>query len=156
MAKKQDFIKNINILIIEKIIEIIVVVTLICISIPAWNTFAAKIGSVDIVSIEDCQLEYYENRDNIDELVVENKYALNKNYSLFLETDKSINLKTEIIINNKSYTLDDFYKEELANKYIFTLINKYVVAGRDTYKIKLNFTIKEIKYQYIFKENVKV
>ena len=145
--------KQINILIIGKVIEISIVIILVGLSIPAWNVFAAKIGNSNIIKIEDCKLNFKEKKENeTDFLTIENNFAINKNYIIYLETNKNIAYNTEIFINNKSYRLIDFYIEELENNIRFTLIDKNIVASTDAYNIKINNQEAGLKYSYIFKE----
>ena len=92
---------------------------------------------------------YNEKRENeVDYLTIDNNYAFNKNYKIYLETTKNIDLSTKIIINNRSYILNDFYQSEEENTIKFTLIDKNVVASTDAY----NIIVKADEYNYIFEE----
>ena len=149
LQEKDNLIKQINKLIFGKVLEISVVIGLVSLSIPAWSAFAAKIDDVDIIKKEDCKLKYNEKRDNeVDYLTIDNNYAFNKNYKIYLETTKNIDLSTKIIINNRSYILNDFYQSEEENTIKFTLIDKNVVASTDAY----NIIVKADEYNYIFEE----
>lgn len=149
MQEKDSLIKEINKLIFGKVIEIWVIIGLVGLSIPAWSAFAAKIDEVDIIKKEDCKLNYNEKSKNeVDYLTIENNYAINKNYKIYLETIKNIDLSTEIIINNKGYILNDFYRSEEENTIRFTLIDRNVVASTDAY----NIIVKADEYKYIFEE----
>lgn len=153
MIEKDTLIKQINRLIVGKVIEISIVIALICLSIPVWNTFAAKIGDVDVIRIEDCKLIFKEKEENgTDFLTIENNYAINKNYKVYLETNKDIDLATSIIINNKEYILNDFYYQINENSTRFTLIDKNIVASIDAYNIKFQKDQKTSEYHYIFEE----
>lgn len=149
LQEKDSLIKEINKLIFGKVIEISIIMCLVGLSIPAWSAFAAKIDDVNIIKKEDCKLKYNETNENeVDYLTIENNYAINKNYRIYLETTKNIDLTTNIIINNKRYTLNDFYQREEENTIMFTLIDKNVVASTDAY----NIIVKADKYKYIFEE----
>lgn len=153
MSEKEKLVKQINKLIFGKIIEISIVIILVGLSIPAWNVFAAKMGDVNIIKMEDCKLNYKERKENnIDFLTIENNFAFNKNYKVYLEINKNIPLETEIIINNKEYILNDFYKIEVGNNNKFTLLDKNIVASIDTYNIKINSAENNQGYKYIFEE----
>lgn len=153
LPEKDNLIKQINMLIVGKVIEMSIVIILVGLSIPAWSAFAAKIGDIDIIKIEDCKLNYKEQKENeTDFLTIENNYAINKNYRVYLVTSKNIDLRSEIIINNKIYTLNDFYSEESENDIKFTLIDKNIVATIDAYNIQLKVAKEANEYHYIFEE----
>lgn len=136
-----------------KVIEISIVIILVGLSIPAWSVFAAKIGDVNVIKIEDCKLNYKEKKENeTDFLTIENNYALNKNYKIYLEANKNIPLETIIVINNKEYRLNDFYLKESINNRRFTLIDKNIVASIDAFNIKLKTNNDATEYHYIFEE----
>jgi len=102
-----------------------------------------------VVTSKASKLKYNEKRENeVDYLTIDNNYAFNKNYKIYLETTKNIDLSTKIIINNRSYILNDFYQSEEENTIKFTLIDKNVVASTDAY----NIIVKADEYNYIFEE----
>ena len=151
---KVDLIKKINKLIIGKVVEIIVAIMLVGLSIPAWHNFSIVIGEANTIKKEDYHLIYNEiTKNEIDFLTVKNNYALNKNYTIYLEVKKETDLNTEIFINNKNYILKDFIYEENKENKRYTLINKNILNTTDAYKIKLNFEKNKVDYNYIFEEN---
>lgn len=153
LSEKDSLIKQINRLIIGKVIEITIIIALVGLSIPAWSTFAAKIGDVDVIKIEDCKLNYKEKQENeTDFLTIENNFAINKSYRVYLETDKNVDFNTLIVINNKEYTLNDFYYNNTENTTRFTLVDKNIVASIDAYNIKINNINETLEYRYIFEE----
>lgn len=153
LPEKDSLIKHINRLIVGKVIEISIVIILVGLSIPAWNVFAAKFGDINIIRIEDCKLNFKEAKENnTDFLTIENNYAINKNYRVYLKADNNIDLNTEITINNKSYILNDFYSQEDNNTIKFTLIDKNIVAAIDAYNIKVKIAKETNDYHYIFEE----
>lgn len=153
MPEKESLIKQINRLIVGKVIEISIVIILVGLSIPAWNAFAAKIGDINVINIEDCKLNFKEKKENAtDFLTIENNYAINKNYRVYLDIDKNIDFSTEIVINNKRYILNDFYYKEKENNIRFTLIDKNIVAAIDAYNIQLKVANESNEYRYIFEE----
>jgi len=158
LQEKDAFIKEINKLMLSKIFEIVIVITLVCLSIPAWNVFAAKMNNVDIIRLEDCKLNFKQIKDqDIDYLTIENIYAFNKNYKIYLEINKNINPnEIELKINNKEYILANFYSEEVGNNLKFTLIDKNLVATAHSYSIRLTSDIIIPEYRYIFEENNKI
>ena len=153
LPEKENLIKQINRLIVGKVIEISIVIILVGLSIPAWSVFAAKIGDINVINIEDCKLNFKEKKDNAtDFLTIENNYAINKNYKIYLDVDKNTDFSTEIVINNKGYTLNDFYYKEKENNIRFTLIDKDIVAAIDAYNIQLKIAKEGNEYHYIFEE----
>jgi len=103
LPEKERLIKQINKLMFGKIIEISIIIVLVGLSIPAWSAFA-KIGDINVIKIEDCKLNFKEKKDNAtDFLTIENNYAINKNYKIYLDVDKNTDFSTEIVINNKGY-----------------------------------------------------
>ena len=61
-----------------------------------------------------------------------------------------MSLETIVLINNKKYTLNDFYRKEPNNNRVFTLIDKNIVATTDAYNIKVKTSDKANTYHYIF------
>jgi len=152
LPEKERLIKQINKLMFGKIIEISIIIVLVGLSIPAWSAFA-KIGDINVIKIEDCKLNFQEKRENeTDFLTIENNYAINKNYKIYLETNMNVSLETIVLINNKKYTLNDFYRKEANNNRVFTLIDKNIVATTDAYNIKVKTSDKANTYHYIFEE----
>lgn len=153
MPEKEKLVKQINRLMLGKVVEISIVIILVGLSIPAWSAFAAKIGDVNIIKIEDCKLNYKEKKENeTDFLTIENNYAINKNYKIYLEINKNVPLDTIITINNKEYALNDFYQNESTNNKRFTLIDKNIVASIDAFNIKVKTNKEAPEYHYIFEE----
>lgn len=155
MLEKDGLIKQINKLMLEKIVEISIIIVLVGLSIPAWNAFAAKMNDVDIVRLEDCKLNFKQTNENdIDFLSIENNYAVNKSYKIYLETAKDIDPYTTIIvINNTEYLLSNFYSKTLENNLKFTLVDKSLVATVDAYSIRIKTDSEIGEYRYIFEES---
>lgn len=157
MQEKESLIKQINKLMIEKAFEISIILALIGLSIPAWDTLAANIDidHVERIKVEGYNLNFsYEKENDVDHLYIENKYALIKNYTVYLEIPKNINAyNVEILINDKPYALSEFPSQSIEDKNQFTIINKNIVNNLDTYTIRLNNIDKVLDYQYAFAEN---
>lgn len=157
MQEKESLIKQINKLMIEKAFEISIILALIGLSIPAWDTLAANIDIdyVERIKVEGYNLNFsYEKENDVDHLYIENKYALIKNYTVYLEIPKNINAyDVEILINDKLYALSEFPSQSIEDKNQFTIINKNIVNNLDTYTIRLNNIDKVLDYQYAFAEN---
>jgi len=138
-----------------KIIEIIAVLLLVVTSIPVWNNFDKKISEANILTTDDCNLKFYhKNKGTKDIITISNDYHINKKYKILLELDKDIDTtNSEIIINNKTYKLNEFYKEVKRNKNIFTIVNEYITYLASSFEIELKFDIKDISYTYNFEEN---
>lgn len=142
-------------LIRERIIEIVIVLILVVTSIPVWNNFDKKISEANILTADDCNLEFnHKNKGPKDILTVNNNYHINKKYKIFLELDKNIDItSSEIIINNKTYKLSDFYKETKRNKNIFTIVNEYITYLSSIYEVELKIDANDVYYTYNFEES---
>jgi len=138
-----------------RIIEIIVVVFLVVLSVPVWNNFDKKISEANILTAEDCNLKFdRRNKGTKDILTVSNTYHINKKYKIFLELNKDVNTtNSEIIINNKLYKLNDFYKETKKDKNIYTIVNEYIAYLSSEYEIELKIGSIDNNYTYNFEES---
>ncbi len=138
-----------------KIFEIVIASLFIIISIPIWYNFDKKISNANITTLDDYNLTFkINNKNNNEELVVDNAYYLNKSYKIFLKINKDINInKSSLTINGTKHSLNDFYREEFQGNYLYTIVSKDIIASTDTYDIKPDLIGNSIYYAYIFEEN---
>lgn len=152
MSKELKLIKEINHLMLVKYIEIFIALLIIVFSIPIWHLFATKISDLDFFTNKDLHLKFREERgEKVEKLSIINDYTITKNYKVYLITDKSINLKTKIIINKTEFNLKDFNYEILNNKLQFTIIDKSILSATDLYTITIP-SLNNNEYEYIFEE----
>ena len=139
-----------------KIIEIIIALSLLIISIPVWNTFGKILSSAEVMTVDDLHLDFdIESKEKGEILTITNQYGVNKNFKITLRVDKNVNIsKSNLIINDKSYELNEFNKEKRENNYYFTIVADYITDEVLRYDITPNLYGKTTNYAYIFEENV--
>ena len=136
-----------------KIFEIIIVITMVIISIPVWNSFEKKISAADIKTLDDYHLIFNtEKINNIDCIHVVNEYYINKNYKIKLVVDKDINENnSKIVLNNKEYILNEFNYTKKRGKLIYSIIDDYLYMESNNYDIIVNLDNNN-EYTYLFEE----
>ncbi len=139
-----------------KIIEIIIALSLLIISIPVWNTFGKILSSAEVMTVDDLHLDFdIESKEKGEILIITNQYGVNKSFRITLRVDKNVNIgKSSLIINDKSYGLNEFNKEKRENNYYFTIVADYITDEVLHYDITPNLYGKTTNYAYIFEENV--
>lgn len=137
-----------------KIIEITVVIVMVLLSIPVWDSFEDKISAANIMEIDDYNVSFDVTTDgNTDNIIVDNEYYINKQYKVLLVVDRKVDEEnSNITINGKVYELSDFYYEKNRNNNIYTLVSDYIVADKVTYNITPNISGDNNNYSYIFEE----
>ncbi len=136
-----------------RLIEIVVVITLVLSTIPIWQRFDTLISQANITTLDSYNLNFNIEHKNKDIITINNDYNINKNYIVYLMLDVQDSLKLiSIIINNKEYNLDNFYYQKDKNKCIYTILNDYITASYEIYEITLKFSENNIKYDYVFEE----
>ena len=141
-------------LIKARIVEIMVVIVLVLVTIPVWQMFSAKIGSVEVKTLDDYNLNFdIANLSYTDRIIVDNPYNLNKNYKIYLVSNSKINNNATIMINNEAYKISDFINLKKGSKYSYTLIDSNIAHSRKTYDIAVFSSTDNINYNYIFEEN---
>lgn len=142
----------INNLIKARIIEIVIIITLVISTIPIWNNFNEKAEAATISSKDNLNLNFYSYTYNdTDRIIVNNTHNYKKNYKILLTSKKDI-YNDYIIINNESYQLSDFNKTKNRGEYIYTLIDNSIKNEVQLYEIKHNLKDKGIKFSYRFEE----
>ena len=139
----------------NRIIEVLLVIILVEISVPVWQSFAERANATPVTTIDDYSLQFtLHNNSNKEEIIVTNNYYLNKSYSIYLKVNKDIDLeKSTITINDKNYKLEDFYRLTDKDNYTYTIANDYLMAGSKTYNIIPHIVGMSVYYSYIFEEN---
>lgn len=137
-----------------EIIEITIVILLIFVSIPIWKNFEEKISTANVTTLDDYNVSFdVYSLNEMDKIIVNNDYYINKNYKIMLVTDKKINTESsKLLINNKEYFISDFYRENKKGNYIYTLVDGYIIANSISYEIKPELLGENINYTYIFEE----
>ena len=137
-----------------KIIEIAVVIVFVIITIPVWQAFDKKISAANVTTMEDYNMNFdVTNLNTLDRIIVSNDYYINKNYTIYLVVNNMINQeKSNIIINNELYKLEDFYSKKEKNNYVYTLVSDYLTASSALYDIKPEINGENNNYTYIFEE----
>ncbi len=138
-----------------KIFEIIIVIIMLGISFPIWQGFDERISKANITTVDDYNLEFdIHNNSKTEEITINNKYYLNKSYNIYLKVNKNIDLKNSyLLINGKSYFLEDFTRITHAGNYIYTIVSNYITARTDKYVIEPHIIGDTVYYAYIFEEN---
>lgn len=140
-----------------KIIEITLVIVFVLISIPVWQNFEKKVSEANVTTLEDYNIKFDVIHNKTDKIIINNDYYINKNYKIFLITNKKIEQEnSKIIINNKEYNINEFYQGRVMNNYVYTLIDDYILAETTYYEIKPILSNKDINYKYMFEESADI
>ena len=135
-----------------KIVEITIVLVMVIVSIPVWNTFGKKISNANVIDIDQFNLAFaILDNGNSDTLTVTNDYRLNKSFRIVLRVNID---NSSIIVNDKSYKLADFEQYKKGAYYYFNIVTDYVVAETLKYDVTPNLDGNIINYAYIFEENI--
>ena len=137
-----------------KIVEIVVVLLMVIISIPVWNSFEDKISTANIMELDKYNLEFDIRKNTSSDLItINNNYYINKQYKLMIVVDNKVDENnSKIKINNTIYKLSDFKSEKDRNNKIYILINDFILANTVDYEISPSLNGKNSNYSYIFEE----
>lgn len=141
-------------LIRSQIIEIAFVSLFVIVTVPIWHFFDLKISEAKAITSDNYHLAFDEfNYDEYKTLIVRNDYFLHKNYQIKLKVPKEVDLdKSFLTLNNKTYHLNDFTREERRSSFLFTIVDNSIMATIDYYKLEPKLAGKDIDYNIIFKE----
>jgi len=136
-----------------KILEIAVVIVLVILTIPVWQSFDKKISAANVTTLDDYNINFnILNLKDTDRILVSNEYSINKKYTIYLVINDENLVNSNITINNQEYKLEDFYYKKDNNKYVYTLVNDHIAASLTIYDIKIESKTENTKYSYIFEE----
>lgn len=144
-----------NKIITGKMIEIVIMLTVLGVSIPIWDSFEEKIAKANISTLEDYKMSFtIDKKETGDQVIAENPYNINKNFKIYLEVDKENNDdNSKIKVNNEEYQLKEFEHQEIDNHLLYILVDNYLTAGVESYDICLNMNKDNNSYRYLFEEN---
>lgn len=116
-----------------------------------------KVSEANVTTLEDYNIKFDVIHNKTDKIIINNDYYINKNYKIFLITNKKIEQEnSKIIINNKEYNINEFYQGRVMNNYVYTLIDDYILAETTYYEIKPILSNKDINYKYMFEESADI
>lgn len=151
--------KQINKLIFHYICEILIVIILVVVSIPLWETFdkaniahiANSYSNMNYIYLN--VKRFISDTDSLDEIKVINDTNTLRNYKLVMKVDKTIKLDT-VFFEEKNIDLSkNKYKEDEKYNY-YLLTENTLVAGFKIYNLEFNELNNGITYEIIESKNI--
>lgn len=140
-------------LIRARIIEIFVVIILVIATLPIWHNFDEKVSAATVNSYDNLNLNFYTYKyNNSDRIIVNNSHDITKKYKINIVTKNQISNDTIIEINNKKYSIGQFYQLRKNQNYIYTIVNNEITHDQKLYEIKHNLKENGVKFTYNFEE----